>query len=162
MCLLSETSHNVVLKRKDCQRPTGVKLNEKQVSCESTIKKKCQNFAHRQKMLLVLTASSQLSIHQQDVRNRDQISYKLLSLGIRGVFFGYKFCCSHRFVMQNSPKYSLKGFYGNSAGDTYIPTHSIRLICLATVLWTRKGRPEPLPDVHEWSSRSWKQMRASC
>lgn len=39
-------------------------------------------------------------------------------------------------------------------GVLYVPTHSIRLICLATVLWTRKGRPEPLPDVHEWSNRS--------
>lgn len=36
----------------------------------------------------------------------------------------------------------------------HIPTHSTRLICRATVLWTRKGRPEPLPDVQEWSNRS--------
>lgn len=35
-----------------------------------------------------------------------------------------------------------------------LPTHSTRLICRATVLCTRKGRPEPLPDVQEWSSRS--------
>lgn len=38
----------------------------------------------------------------------------------------------------------------------YTPTHSFSVICLATVLCTRKGSPEPLPDVHEWSSRSCK------
>ena len=43
----------------------------------------------------------------------------------------------------------------------HLPTHSIRLICLATVLCTRKGRPEPLPDVHEWSNRSWRQTHIS-
>lgn len=36
----------------------------------------------------------------------------------------------------------------------YLPTHSIRLICLATVLWTRNGKPDPLPDVHEWFNKS--------
>lgn len=39
-------------------------------------------------------------------------------------------------------------------GNEELPTHSNRVIWRATVLWTRKGRPEPLPDVHEWSSNS--------
>ena len=35
-----------------------------------------------------------------------------------------------------------------------LPMHSLRAICLARVLWTRKGRPEPLPEVIEWSKIS--------
>ena len=37
------------------------------------------------------------------------------------------------------------------------PTHSLSVICRATVLWTRNGSPEPLPEVQEWSSRSWER-----
>lgn len=39
----------------------------------------------------------------------------------------------------------------------HLPTHSLSVICRATVLWTRKGSPEPLPEVQEWSSRSWER-----
>lgn len=39
----------------------------------------------------------------------------------------------------------------------HLPTHSLSVICLATVLWTRKGSPEPLPEVQEWSNRSWEK-----
>lgn len=39
-------------------------------------------------------------------------------------------------------------------GIQELPTHSNRVIWRATVLWTRNGRPEPLPEVHEWSSNS--------
>lgn len=41
----------------------------------------------------------------------------------------------------------------------HLPTHSLSVICRATVLWTRNGRPEPLPEVQEWSSRSWKEQK---
>lgn len=41
----------------------------------------------------------------------------------------------------------------------HLPTHSFSVICRATVLWTRKGSPEPLPEVQEWSSKSWEREK---
>lgn len=35
-----------------------------------------------------------------------------------------------------------------------LPTHSTSVICRATVRWTRKGSPEPLPVVQSSLSRS--------
>lgn len=42
----------------------------------------------------------------------------------------------------------------NCARPLSLPTHSTRVICRATVLWTRKGSPEPLPVVQSSFSRS--------
>lgn len=54
---------------------------------------------------------------------------------------------------------SLRGFGVGSLLSS--PTHSTREICRATVRWTRKGSPEPLPVVQSSFSKSYRTGTAT-